>query len=146
MRVEPCTPEHTETAAKILHDAFFDTHAEAQAWVEEAIETSLICVEGEEVLGCLIYEKDYSHYANYIADIAVAKEHRRKGVALKLIEAFIERSKKEQPKKQPYALSSTDVTNEASIALHKKAGFIELGIVKKLHYGKDEVFFGYKLF
>lgn len=93
----------------------------------------------------MIYLKDYSHYANYLTDFAVSKKHRRKGIGLKLIKKFIEISKKEQPKKQPYALSSTDVNNIASINLHLKAGFVELGRIKKLHYGKDEIFFCYKL-
>lgn len=48
-------------------------------------------------------------------------------------------------KKQKYALSSTDVSNKASINLHKKMGFKEIGILKGLHYEKDKVFFTYKL-
>ena len=75
----------------------------------------------------------------------VAKKHRRKGIAKILLDKYIEVTKKEQPKKQKYALSSTDVTNIPSIKLHLNYGFEKLGRIKELHYGKDEIIFGYKL-
>ena len=81
----------------------------------------------------------------FIEDLAVSKEYRGQGFAKALLQKFIEISRKEQSKKQPYCLSSTDVTNKASIKLHLRVGFKKLGVIKELHYGKDEIIFGYKL-
>ncbi len=146
MKVVKGTKEHLDQAASILTEAFFDSIEEAKEHLQEKMKegTWFVAVE-DEVLGVMAYNRDYSHYANYLSDIAVAKKHRRKGIASHLLEKFIEISKQEQPKKQRYALSSTDVTNTSSIALHEKCGFTNLGIIKSLHYGKDEIFFGFDL-
>ena len=105
----------------------------------------LIAVIDGKVAGVLGYLFDYSHYANFLEDIGVGKDYRRKGVAKALIEKFISISRKEQPKKQRFCLSSTTVSNKASIKMHKSLGFIKLGVIKKLHYGEDEIIFGYGL-
>ena len=145
MRVIRTQKKHIVKAAKVLHSAYFDTIAEAKKDLRESIKNSFVVVEGDEVMGVCTYAPDYTHYAHYLTDIVVAKKHRRKGVANLLLQKFIEVSKKEQPRKQPYAYSSTDVTNKASIKMHLGFGFKKVGIIKKLHYGKDEIFFGYKL-
>ena len=62
-----------------------------------------------------------------------------------MLEKYVIISKKEQPLKQPYALSSTTANNTASITMHFSFGFVVLGTIKKLHYGKDELIFGYEL-
>lgn len=148
MDVVPCTKTYLEKSATVLENAYFSSFEEAQLFLAEKIaeQTCYVCVENEDVMGLFVYWRDYSHYANYLTDIVVAERHRRKGVATALLDAYVELCRKEQPKKQPYALSSTDVTNEASIAMHTTFGFEHLGTIKNLHYGKDELFFGYKLF
>ena len=134
-------------SAEILVEAYFKSLKDAKEHITNHIKKKecIIVIQNKEVLGVLIYSKDYSHYANYIDDIAVAKKHRRKGVARLLLKKFIDVSKKEQPKKQRYALSSTDVTNKSSIKMHLNFGFKKAGILKRLHYGKDEIFFAYRL-
>lgn len=97
------------------------------------------------IIGVIVYTRDYSHDAHYIEYIATAQAHRRKGVARALLRAFIARCKKETPARQRYALSSTTITNRASIAMHHKAGFERMGTLKGLHYGTDEMFFRYRL-
>ncbi|MBS3111727.1 GNAT family N-acetyltransferase [Candidatus Woesearchaeota archaeon] len=87
---------------------------------------SLVVLDGNNVVGVLIYARDYSHYANYTEDLVVSKKHRRKGIAKALLKKYIEISRKETPKKQKYALSSTVVSNKASISLHKNIGFKEI--------------------
>ena len=148
MRTILAKKEHIHPAATILHASHFETLHEAKTWLREKIKNKefFVVVDGKEVLGLLLYERDYSHYANYISDIVVAKKHRRKGVAHALLEKYIAVSKKETPKKQRYALSSTTGTNKISIKMHLSFGFKELGRVEKLHYGKEEVFFGYRLY
>lgn len=148
MRIILTKEKHLGQAGKMLSEAYFNTLKEARNHLKKKIKSKLsyVAVDKNEVLGLIGYKRDYSHYANYLSDIVVAKQHRRKGIALKLFEKYIEISKKQQPKKQKYALSSTDVTNKVSIRLHKKFGFRELGRIKHLHFGKDEIIFGYKLF
>ena len=139
--------KHVNAAAKILFEAYFSPLSNAKKHLNKKIKTkeSFVALDGKTVAGVLIYARDYSHYANYAEDLAVSKKHRGKGFAGALLKKFIEVSRKETPKKQRFALSSTDASNKASINLHKKAGFKEIGRLKKLHYGKDEVFFAYKL-
>ncbi|MFH1915783.1 MAG: GNAT family N-acetyltransferase [Nanoarchaeota archaeon] len=137
--------EHVAQAARLLD--WYDSVSVAKKRVIKkmgAREFLVVLMDGR-VVGVLLYARDYSHDANYCEDLIVEESARRKGVGSLLLNKFIELCRAEQPKKQPYAFSSTDVTNVRSIALHEKVGFRNLGIVKKLHYGKDEIFFGYKL-
>ena len=62
-----------------------------------------------------------------------------------LLKKYVKISKAETPKKQSYALSSTNIDNQISIKMHLKFGFEKMGILKKLHYGRDEIFFRYNL-
>lgn len=138
---------HVVAAAKILFEVYYSSIDSAKKRLLQKIKTkeSFVALDNNVVLGVLAYARDYSHYANYAEDIVVSKKHRKKGIAQKLLEKYIEVSRKETPKKQRYALSSTDITNKASINLHKKVGFREIGRLKGLHYGKNEIFFAYKL-
>ena len=147
MKVVRCTTKFLEDAAKILVTAYFGSLKEANKYLLEKIKSGecYVATQGNEVLGFFCYEKDYSHHANFLSDIVVAQKYRRKGVAKQLILKFIEVSRKETPHKQKYVLSSTDVTNIASIKMHLKIGFEKLGKIKRIHYGKDEIFFGYAL-
>ena len=139
--------KHLDKSSKILTEAYFNSFKEAKKHFKKKINSKevYVAVDKDEVLGLFSYRRDYSHYANYLSNIVVAKKHRRKGIAKRLLNKYIEITKKEQSKKQKYALSSTDVTNIQSINLHINYGFKELGRIKGLHYGKDEIFFGYKL-
>ena len=147
MKVVLAENKHIDRAAELLHEEWYDSLSEAKEQLNLKINKRecFVAVEGEQVLGVLMYARDYSHYANYCEDIVVSRAHRKKGIAVELMKKFIEVSGKEQIDKQKLVLSSTDVTNEASIKMHEKAGFENLGTIKKLHFGKDEIFFGYKL-
>ena len=147
MKIAIADKKHIKEVAEILFKEWYDSLKEAK---EEAIKRinnkeCLIALENNKVVGILMYSRDYSHYANYCQDLFVVKEYRNKGIASLLLKKFIYISRKEQPRKQKYVLSSTDTKNIASIRLHKRVGFNKIGTVKYLHYGKDEVFFGYRL-
>ena len=148
MKIILARKEHLSQAAKILSSAYLNSFKEAEELILNKIrfKECFIAVEKNKVLGVLVYNRDYSHYANYVSDIAVAKNHRRKGVANSLFEKFIAVSKREQPKKQKYALSSTVISNKVSVKMHLNFGFKKLGVIKNLHYAKDEIIFGYKLY
>jgi len=146
MRIVTIKEDHKKAAANILNSGYISPKEFGQFLNQRIkLKEGFVAVINQRVVGVLLYARDYSHYANYITDIIVGKDYRRKGVATKLLEKFIQVSRKEQPKKQEYALSSTHVDNKASIKMHLSFGFEELGRVKKLHYGKDEIIFGYKL-
>jgi len=147
MNIIKTQKKHLHSAAKIMEEAYYDSITEAKKELARKIRSneSFVALEENNVVGVLIYAKSYSHYANYMEDIIVAKNWRRKGVAKKLIEKYVDVSKKQTPKKQKYALSSTDVSNKTSINMHVTCGFKEIGRMKKLHYGKDEIFFAYDL-
>lgn len=132
---------------KIMIKTYFSSLKEAKEYIKNKIKNKecFTVYQNKELLGFLTYHRDYSHDANYVGSIVVSKKHRRKGISKLLLKKFIEISKKEQPKKQKYALSSTDATNINSIKMHLSIGFKEIGRIKKLHYGKDEIIFGYVL-
>ena len=117
MKIIQAKKKYLNQCAKILTEAYFDSFKEAKEHFNKKIKYKefYIAIEGDEVLGLFSYRRDYSHYANYLTNIVVAKKHRRKGIAKKLLDKYIERCKKEQPKKQKYALSSTKITNVPSI-------------------------------
>ena len=147
MKVVFTSQEHVSAAAHILHLAYYSSLASAQKELIKKIKTKeyLVALEKNKVIGVLNYTKNYSHYANYIEDICVSQAHRKKGVAKILLQKYISLSKKQTPQKQKYALSSTDVSNTISLAMHRSFGFKEIGRIKALHYGKDEIIFGYDL-
>ena len=139
---------HIPAAAKILFEAYYESLDCAKTYLKKKIKTkeSIVALENNKVVGVLIYARDHSHYANYIQDIAVSKQYKRRGIAMFLMKKCIEISRRETPSKQKYLLSSTDATNKPSIKLHLMCGFKKIGRLKGLHYGKDELFFAYKLF
>ena len=146
MKIRKIKKEEVNETSKVLSEFFFDNSAkDAKKYLLKKLQETYIAIIDKKVAGVIIYEPDYSHDANIIAFLIVSKPYCRQGIGRSLMNKFVEVSRKEQPKRQKYALSSTDVKNKKSIALHKKLGFIELGRIKKLHYGIDEIFFGYKL-
>lgn len=139
--------KHVLKTAEILVEAYYDTFNSAKQTLKKKIlkREVLVALEKNMVQGVLIFTKDFSHGANYIDDIVVAKSRRRKGISLKLLKKYVDISRTQQPREQKYALSSTNVNNKISITMHKKFGFKVLGTIKKLHYGTDELIFGYPL-
>ncbi|NOZ80768.1 MAG: GNAT family N-acetyltransferase [DPANN group archaeon] len=150
MRIVRLRKVHVDAAAAVLDRTYFHDLEKARAWIRAEPSKKrplrwLVALKGDEVVGLLGYQQDYSHHANYVSDLAVKKGHRREGTGTALLRRFVEECRKEQPTKQRYCLSSTQVSNRASIRLHQESGFKEMGILKGLHYGQDEMFFGYRL-
>lgn len=141
------TPKYIEDAAKILADEWYDSLDEAIDFITLKFNQDefIIARDGSKVVGVLLFDKNYSPRANYCHELVVKKNHRKKGIGVSLLKKFIEVSKINTPSKQNLALSSTDVNNLASIKTHEKVGFENLGVIKNIHYGTDEIFFGYDL-
>ena len=102
-----------------------------------------IAVENDTVVGIMTHDTHWSHGCNFLSYLYVHKDHRRQGVAKKLVEGFLKISKKNQNEK--YVYSSTDVNNNASIKFHLSMGFEIAGTINNLHFGKPEIFFSYDL-
>ncbi len=147
MKIVSLKRSHVDDAARVMAEAYNISYrlAKKEITSKERKEEWMVAIIDCKVAGFMGYFFDHSHYANFLEDIAVSKEHRHKGVATALLKKFVEISRKSQPKKQPYCLSSTKISNKASIRLHLGFGFRKLGTLKKLHYGQDEIFFGYKM-
>ncbi len=128
LKIRKATKKDLNQITKVLLEDYLGSKKEAREISKESIKnkTCLIAIE-KEIVGILIYVKAYSHYANYIEDLIVSRKIRGKGIARKLIKKFLEISKKETPKNQRYALSSTDTSNKISIKMHKNLGFKEIG-------------------
>lgn len=129
----------------LLADVYGVPLASIKNDMRDSGESFILAVDGETVVGVLGFFFDWSHYANFVEDLAVSKEYQRRGIASSLLSMFVEVSKASTPGRQRLCLSSTTTDNEASITLHIKCGFERLGVLKKLHFGKDEVFFGHRL-
>ncbi|MEK6846970.1 MAG: GNAT family N-acetyltransferase [Nanoarchaeota archaeon] len=147
MKIILLNKNHIRSASKIMVESYWDSILKAKIELLKKIKSKegYVCINNKEILGLFLYSRNYSHYANYLEDIIVSQNHRRKGVSYKLLEKYISVSKKETPKKQIFALSSTSYDNKPSIYMHLKFGFKEAGRIASLHYGKDEIFFVYNL-
>ncbi len=137
--------QHVPDVARLYFEAFgefYKSKDEALADVEQKQKdgTLWVAIVDGKVIGTFGYVREWSHGANYLEGIVVDAEYRRSGIGSKLLERFIQVCREEQTN-QPYALSSTSVDNAASISVHRKMGFEECGIMKGLHYGKDEILF-----
>ena len=102
MKVILAKTAHITQSAEILKKAYFESLKEAKEFLKEKLRKKefYVAVENNEVLGLFTYRRDYSHYANYLSDIIVADEHRRKGIAKELLKKYIELRRKKQHKKQ----------------------------------------------
>tara|TARA_Y100000310_G_C19965869_1_gene483286 strand:- start:55 stop:390 length:336 start_codon:yes stop_codon:yes gene_type:complete len=102
MKVVLAKEAHIIQSAEILKKAYFESLKEAKEFLKEKLRKKecYVAVENNRVLGLFTYRRDYSHYANYLSNIVVADEHRRKGIAKEFLKKYIEISRKEQPKIQ----------------------------------------------
>ncbi len=145
MKVVVAKLKDAHAAAKILQESY-SSFKEAKKYLLEKIKNREVLVAlNPQVAGVLVYTRKYSHYANYVEDIVVKKEERRKGMGSLLLKKYIALSKRETRKKQPFALSSVNKANTASLKMHMKFGFQPIGLLQELHYGEDVVFFGYRI-
>ena len=81
---------HVPSAARILFEAYYSSLNNAKKYLIKKIRTgeSFVALENNAVVGVLIYARDYSHYANYIEDLAISKKYMKKGIAKKLLEKY----------------------------------------------------------
>ena len=139
------TKEYKKEFVNRFTTVYFETTQEAKNYFNAHIKTKTLYILFLDVqAGFFAYAREYSHYANYLEDICVLPDYRRKGYAKLLLDKFIQQAKREQTK-NTIALSSTHKNNTVSIHMYESYGFKKIGVLKKLHYGIDEIFYGYEL-
>jgi ribosomal protein S18 acetylase RimI-like enzyme len=147
MKIRKATSRDVKRAGELLSKEFSEGLADTIKDLRSRLGFGEVhvAVEDGKVIGVISHIKSWSHFSNYLEGIVVDKKYRGLKVGMKLLDYYIGICRKDQPKKQRYALSSTDVKNKASIKFHRKFGFKELGRIKGLHYGRDEIVFGFDL-
>jgi GNAT superfamily N-acetyltransferase len=94
----------------------------------------LVAADGAAVRGVIAYRTDWFQ-CTFVTLVAVAKDHRQKGVARALFRAVEEMSP------SPRLFSSTEETNGASIQMHTALGFAPSGHIDNLPQGYRELLF-----
>tara|TARA_Y100000310_G_scaffold333858_1_gene412289 strand:+ start:687 stop:1139 length:453 start_codon:yes stop_codon:yes gene_type:complete len=146
IKIIPIEKKYENEFAKTFNESYFDSEEETKQHFKEHVSKNRLFLffVNSELAGFFDYIYQYSHDANYLYNFCVAKKFRGKGYSKHLLNKYVEISK-EQKTRNVIALSSTHKTNVASQKMHKSFGFKEIGILKELHYGKDEIFYAYKL-
>ncbi len=136
--------EYQNEFVKLFGKSYFNSETKAKIHFKKNIENLYLLFVDNKLAGFFDYIYQYSHYANYLSNICIAKGFNGKGYSKHLLNKYIELSK-EQRTKNKIALSSTHKSNKISQNMHLKFGFKEIGILKALHYGEDEIFYAYDL-
>lgn len=145
-KIKQITKEQEKKFVDIFSHTYFDTKQETKKYFKSHLKTKTLYVLyfNEEPIGFFAYQHQYSHYANILDEIYILKQYRRKGYSKLLLDKYIELSNKEKTKNN-IALSSTHTKNVISQKMHEQYGFKRIGVLKKLHYGTDEIFYAYEL-
>jgi phosphinothricin acetyltransferase len=114
----------------VTFDVALNTVESRQSWFEsygEGRHQLLVALVGERVVGCTYssrYRSRPAFDATVETSIYLHPEHRGRGTGLALYTALFERLRK-----QPIhvAVAAVALPNEASLALHRKVGFQEVG-------------------
>jgi len=146
IKIIPIEEKYADEFAKTFNESYFDSEEEAKQHFKKHLEKDRLFLffVDSELAGFFDYIYQYSHNANYLYNLCVSKKFRGKGYSKHLLSKYVEISK-EQKTRNIIALSSTHRTNVASQKMHKSFGFKEIGTLKELHYGEDEIFYAYKL-
>jgi GNAT superfamily N-acetyltransferase len=94
----------------------------------------LVATDNGAVRGVIAYRTDWFQ-CTFVTLVAVAKDHRQKGVARALFRAVEEMSP------SPRLFSSTEETNGVSIQMHTALGFAPSGHIDNLPQGYRELLF-----
>ena len=121
-------------AAALTEAAYLDT-----AWSEKQIReiiyrddtTYLIAVDDEQI--CAVISCVFSLYEGMIENLAVEVDHRRQGLASKLLALIEQEGKKRKVEQLVLEVASK---NSSAVTLYEKAGFKKVG-VRKGFYSKQ---------
>ena len=115
INIIPIEEKYEDEFTKTFNESYFDSEEEARQHFKEHISKNRLFLffVDSELTGFFDYIYQYSHNANYLYNLCVAKKFRGKGYSKHLLSKYVERSK-EQKTRNVIALSSTHRTNVAS--------------------------------
>ena len=135
MKIIEMDEQHIDTLVELEKICF------SHPWSWQGFEVELekenscfaIAVEGEEILGYM--GMSYVLDEGYVYNVAVFPQHRRKGVAQKLIEALTQVSMENE---LSFLTLEVRESNAAAIALYEKFQFEKAGIRKNFYSQPQE--------
>lgn len=145
MIIREGTQKDVEKCAKIAFDVWKDPVEKMTEYFKRKLRNKefFVAVINNKVVAFMTYNRKYWNDVNFLDEITVVKEHRRKGIATSLIKKLIEISKKEGARR---LFGSTDSENIKSIKMHLKNDFKECGYINNMFLeGKKELIFSLKL-
>jgi L-amino acid N-acyltransferase len=149
MQFVPCTHEsHAAAILEILHDSIVNSTA-LYDYKPRTLESMVAWFKTKEagrfpVIGAVAADGELLGFASYGTfrawpaykysvehSVYVHREHRGRGVGLALMQQLIAKAKDQQ---YHVLIGGIDVTNIASIALHKRLGFTDAGVIRQAGY------------
>jgi len=130
LRIEKMTSSHIGEIARLEAECF------SSPWSEEGLKSELtnsfarffVAFSGEEIAGYIGAHNVLGEV--YITNVAVFKEFRRQGIALKLIENLLGTAKNENAE---FVTLEVRKSNFSAISLYEKCGFQKVGERKNFY-------------
>jgi len=146
IKIIPIKKKYEKEFIRVFNKDYFDSRGEAKEHFREHLEKKRLFLffVDSKLIGFFDYIHQYSHNANYLYNLCIAKKFRKNGYSKYLLKKYVEISREEKTR-NVVALSSTHKTNIASQKMHLSFGFRKIGVLKNLHYGEDEIFYAYDL-
>lgn len=147
MRIIKMQEEHIEDILKVENECFSDPWSE-KMFKEEISGKFAHYYVAEEGGQAVAYMGMWALSGEgHITNVAVGKDHRRKGIAKALIEHFIKIAQKEELE---FMTLEVRDSNAPAIALYEQFGFLKVGVRKKYYENKEDAilmtkFFGEKI-
>lgn len=158
MKIIPATKEHLDQISEIYQYYILNSVATFRTTKDGTLDVEsfykdhqkrslplLVALEEDQVIGyCYLYpyKKEYSGYNHTFCDtIYINPNHLGKSVGSKLLESMILESKANSKVHNIISKIAIDIGQEvnASIALHKKFGFVVVGRMSGVGYKDDQV-------
>lgn len=143
MQIVKMTKKHIPDILKVEAECFSDPWSEAMFLEEISGKFSHYYVaetEGEAIAYMGMWSLSGE---GHITNVAVAKNHRRKGIAKSLIEHFIDIAQKENLE---FMTLEVRASNIAAISLYESFGFTQVGVRKKYYNNVEDALLLTKFF
>jgi len=93
---------------------------------------TLLACQPERVIGLIVGEPRPAQHSAWISNLAVHPEYRRQGLGQRLLQLC------EARLREPLLQLTVRASNEAAIALYKKAGYAPAGILRRYYAGGED--------
>ncbi len=143
MQIVKMTKEHIPHILKVEAECFSDPWSESMFLEEISGKFAhyyVVEIDGEAIAYMGMWSLSGE---GHITNIAVAGNHRRKGIAKSLIEHFIDIARKENLE---FMTLEVRASNIAAISLYESFGFTEVGVRKKYYENIEDALLLTKFF